>query len=192
MPSPNQTERELLEDLRAGRKDAFEEIFKRYWQQLYHTAFNKLQSHAEAEEIVQNIFSGLWEKRKTILIDKLDWYLHTSVRNRVINLIRHKITERKYCDFYMGFMPNASEVTENKVLYNDLSDAVEVAMKNLPQKSRIVFKLNRMEGRSIPEIANRLKLSEKAIEYHLTKSLKAMRVQLRDVILVSAFLLFHL
>ncbi len=188
MSTQTQTEAELLHGLRTGQRDAFEEIFKRYWQPLYCIAYAKLQSHVEAEEIVQNIFSGLWEKRKLTLIDNLTWYLHTSVRNRVINYIRHKVNERKYCEYYKSFMPQRSEVTENKVYYDDLSDAVKVAVDKLPQKSRLVFTLNRMEGRSVTEIANHLKLSEKAIEYHLTKSLKALRVQLKDFILMIAFI----
>lgn len=184
MQAQTQTEAELLKGLCAGHKDAFEEIFKRYWQQLYNTAFSKLQSHDEAEEIVQNIFCDLWNKRKALLIENLSWYLHTSIRNRVLNQIRHKITERKYCEYYKAFFPQKSNATENTIHYADLSEAVEVAMNKLPKKSRLVFKLNRLEGRSIAEIASSLKLSKKAIEYHLTKSLKELRVQLKDFILL--------
>jgi RNA polymerase sigma-70 factor (ECF subfamily) len=60
---------------------------------------------------------------------------------------------------------------------------VEVAVSRLPEKSQQVFRLNRLEGKSIREIANLMKLSEKAIEYHLTKSLKELRIHLKDFIL---------
>ena len=66
------------------------------------------------------------------------------------------------------------------VVYDDLSEAVEQAVNKLPEKSREVFRLSRLEGRSKKEIAKLLQLSEKAIEYHLTKSLKELRVQLKD------------
>ena len=188
MQTQTQTEAELLKGLCSGRKDAFEEIFKRYWQQLYNTAFGKLQSHAEAEEIVQNIFCDLWNKRKVLLIENVSLYLRISVRNRVLNQIRHKITERKYCEYYKNFLPHKSETTENRILYDDLSEAVEVAINKLPKKSRLVFQLNRLEGRSVTEIASHLKLSKKAIEYHLTKSLKELRVQLKDFILLLPLL----
>lgn len=62
-------------------------------------------------------------------------------------------------------------------------------MEGLPQKTKKVFQLNRLEGRSVPEIANVLNLSEKAIEYHLTRSLKHLRVHLKDfMVLVITFL----
>jgi RNA polymerase sigma-70 factor (ECF subfamily) len=178
------SDEEMLHGLRAGQEQAFEEIFKTYWHRLYVLAHNKLQSRSEAEEIVQNIFSVLWEKHEHLLITNLSAYLHTAVRNRVINHIRGKITQRKYWDYYKHFIPQEKDLTEEVVAYDNLSEAVEVAVNKLPEKSRQVFRLNRLEGRSISEIANLMKLSEKAIEYHLTKSLKELRVHLKDFILI--------
>lgn len=183
----NTSEEEILQGLRSGHEDAFEQIFRRYWQRLYKIAYSKIQSHPEAEEIVQNIFSTLWEKRESLLITNLSFYLQTAVRNRSINHIRGKIMHRKYWEYYKNFIPQRNDVTENEVMYDDLSEAMAVAVKGLPEKSRQVFRLNRMEGRSVHEIADLMKLSEKAIEYHLTKSLKYLRIQLKDFILVLMF-----
>ena len=184
------TEEEMLRGLRSGKEAAFEQIFKTHWHQLYCSAYYKVQSHQEAEEIVQSIFSTLWEKRESLLITNLAAYLQIAVRNRVINQIRGKITQRKYWEYYKNFIPQDKEITEDTVMYDDLSDAVEVAVSRLPQKSQQVFRLNRLEGKSIREIANLMKLSEKAIEYHLTKSLKELRVHLKDfILLLSVFVL---
>jgi len=168
----------------------FEQIFKKHWHQLYCIAYFKVQSHQEAEEIVQSIFSALWEKRGSLLITNLSAYLQMAVRNRVINHIRGRITQRKYWEYYKAFIPQDKEITEDTVMYDDLADAVEVAVRRLPEKSQRVFRLNRLEGKSIREIAALMKLSEKAIEYHLTKSLKELRVHLKDFILV--FVIFVL
>lgn len=175
----------MLHGLRAGNEVAFEAIFKKHWHPLYCTAFAKTQSHPEAEEIVQSIFSALWEKRETLLITNLGAYLQMAVKNRIINQIRGKITQRKYWEYYRHYIPQDKSVTEDTVIYDDLSEAVEVAVNRLPEKSRQVFRLNRLEGKSIHEIANLMKLSEKAIEYHLTKSLKELRVHLKDFILIT-------
>lgn len=177
------TEEQMLQGLRLGSEEAFEVIFKKHWRPLYNQAFAKIQSREEAEEIVQSIFSTLWEKRDSFLITNLSFYLQTAVRNRVINHIRQKVTQRKYWDYYKNFIPQQKEDTENAVIYTDLSEAMENAVSKLPKKSQQVFRLSRMEGRSTSEIANRLKLSEKAIQYHLTKSLKELRIQLKDFIL---------
>jgi RNA polymerase sigma-70 factor (family 1) len=179
---PNHSEQVLLENLRKGNVSAFEQIFKIYWKQLYTLAKSKIQSHDEAEEIIQQIFSALWEKRETLFITNLSFYLHTAVRNRIINTIRNTITQEKYWEYYRAFIPQHQDVTENKIEFDDLNEAVEVAVNRLPEKSREVFKLSRMEGRSNAEIALLLKLSEKSIEYHLTKSLRELRVHLKDFI----------
>jgi RNA polymerase sigma-70 factor (family 1) len=178
------SEEEVLRGLRDGNQVAFEAIYKLYWHRLYLTAYSKVESHAEAEEIVQNIFSTLWEKRQTLLITNLGAYLQISVRNRIINHIRGRITQRKYWEYYKNYIPLGRESTADAVMYDDLAEAVEVAVNRLPEKSRQVFRLNRLEGKSIREIANLMKLSEKAIEYHLTKSIKELKVHLRDFILV--------
>jgi len=177
----------LLESLRSGDEIAFQEIFKKYWQQLYKTALLKVRSHEEAEEIVQGIFTSLWEKHDTLLITNLEFYLKTSVRNRVINAVRSKIIQEKYWSYYRNFAPHENESVEDVLIYNELNDSIQVAVNKLPEKSKTVFKLSRFEGRSIPEIANMLKVSEKAIEYHLTKSIKTLRVHLKDMILLVLF-----
>jgi RNA polymerase sigma-70 factor (ECF subfamily) len=188
---PNQTdynEQLLLQNLRNGSVEAFEQIFKLYWRPLYILAKSKVHEHEEAEEIIQNIFSTLWEKRESLLITNLSFYLQKSVKNRVLNIIRDRITQQKYWDYYKTFIPLTVPVTENSVAFNDLNEAVEEAVNLLPEKSRQVFKLSRIEGRTNAEIANLLHLSEKAIEYHLTKSLRKLRLHLRDHILLVPFL----
>lgn len=174
------TEEELMENFRKGSTEAFEKIFKCYWHRLYSFARSKVQSHEEAEEIIQGIFSSLWEKRTSLLITNLTYYLLTALRNRIIDDVRSKITQKKYWDHYKIFIPQQNNVTDDVVVYDDLSEAVEQAVNKLPEKSREVFRLSRLEGRSKKEIAKLLQLSEKAIEYHLTKSLKELRVQLKD------------
>jgi RNA polymerase sigma-70 factor (ECF subfamily) len=177
-------DRDLLQQMRNGSIAAFETIFELYWQRLYVHAKSKLSSHDEAEDVVQNIFSALWEKRQTLLITDLSYYLHTSVKNRILNLVRSKITQQKYWDYYKVFIPQVQPVTDNTVAFDDLQEAVGEAVSRLPEKSREVFKLSRMEGRSNAEIANLLNLSEKAIEYHLTRSFRELRVHLKDFMLV--------
>ena len=181
---PNQTDHSteplLLADLRNGSVKAFEEIFRSYWHTLYHLAKRKLRSHDEAEEVIQGIFSTLWERRETLFIANLSYYLNTALRNRILNILRDKITREKYWEYYRSFVPGQHAFTDDIIHFDDLRDAVELAVNDLPEKSREVFKLSRLEGRSNAEIAKMLKVSEKAIEYHLTKSLKALKIQLRD------------
>lgn len=183
MPNQNhEKDKLLLDNLRNGCVDSFEKIFRQHWEVLYHIAKRKLRSHEEAQEVIQNVFSSLWEKRESQTIINLSHYLQAAVRNRVVNIIRDKLPREKYWNYYKTFIPQHREVTDDLVAFEDLSNAVEVAVNHLPEKSRQVFRLSKMEGMSNAEIADLLKVSEKAIEYHLTKSLRALRVHLRDYI----------
>lgn len=173
----------LLRNLRNDDSKAFEQIFKKYWQKLYLIAKAKLLSHDDAEEVIQGIFSTLWEKRRTLIIHDLSHYLQVSVKNRVLNHIRQNITKEKYWSHYRTFLPTHNDVTTEAVAFDDLDHALQDAVESLPEKSRQVFRLSRVEGRTNAEIANMLALSEKSIEYHLTKSLKDLKVRLKDYIL---------
>lgn len=189
--SPNHSDEiKLLQGLANGDVQSFERIFKQYWKPLYLTAFNKIHDRDEAEEIVQSIFSSLWEQREKLEIENLNAYLHRAVKNRILNSIRAKITEKKYWDYYHNFIPSVQNSTENTVVFDDLQEGLEAAVSHLPEKSRRVFQLSRFEGRTNHEIAKLLKISEKSIEYHLTKSLRELRIHMKDYItfLVILFL----
>ncbi len=105
----------------------------------------------------------------------------------VINQIRSKITHEKYWAYCQAFIPSAAETTEESVSYNRIESGHQKAIGELPEKSQEIFRLNRLEGRSVPEIAQSLHLSERAIEYHLTKSLRILRLHLKDFIVTGLF-----
>jgi RNA polymerase sigma-70 factor (family 1) len=176
----NHTDEDLLRLLREGSKDAFEAIFNRYWNSLYRIAYARLKSHEDAEEIVQELLASLWKKRSELLITNLNQYLFTSVKHRVISAIRQRITHEKYWEYYKHFLPEGTTITEEVVEYNDLNTAIERAMQHLPEKSQQVFRLNRLQGLSIAEIAENLKMPRRTIEYHLTRSLRELRFHLKD------------
>ena len=185
------TAQHLLQGLRNDDKKAFYEIFERYWDVLYNAAYIRLRSHEEAEEIVQELFITLWDKRHTLEIVNLPVYLHVAVRKRVLNTIRRKMTEQKYWDYCSGFFPTTHNTTEEMITFDELTHEIEEVMNRLPERSRQVFRLNKVEGKPIAEIAKFLKLSERSIEYDLARSLKVLRVHLKDyILLVAAFLHF--
>ena len=101
------------------------------------------------------------------------------VKYQVINYVRSQAAFQKHGNFYKSFVKIIQEETFETVLYDDLEEALNKGVKNLPEKTQLVFRLNRMEGRSISEIAAKLNLSEKAIKYHITRSLKELRLHLR-------------
>lgn len=183
------SDEELFARIRKDDKSAFAELFNRYWQTAFTTAFSKTHDRQATEEIAQEIFILLWRKRLSLTFHNFPAFLYTCVKNKCLNYIEARLIEKKHWDYYKSFLRNADDATENVVAYEELLEAINTGMESLPQKTRKVFQLNRLEGRSVSEIANALNLSEKAIEYHLTRSLKQLRLHLKDFILVLSSLL---
>jgi RNA polymerase sigma-70 factor (family 1) len=175
-------DQELLYALRGDDEGAFTELFKRYGKVIYKMAYARVRSKIAAEEIVQNLFIALWDKRATLSIDNISSYFFVAVKHKVLNAIESKVVHKKYWDYYKKFIPAHENFTEQAIEFNELLAAIEKRMEHLPEKSKKVFQLNQFEGRSIAEIANTLNLSEKAIQYHLTRSLKELRLHLKQFI----------
>lgn len=177
-------EESLLTFIRKGDKEAFAALFDRYWGKAFQMAYQKLNSRQATEEIVQELFIALWNKHSSLSIHNFSSYLYTCIKNKCLNYIESRIIERRHWDYYRQFIPRSDYSTEKMVSYDVLLEAINTGMEGLPKKTRRVFQLNRLEGRSISEIANVLNLSEKAIEYHLTRSLKHLRMHLKDFTLL--------
>ena len=163
--------------LHLGEMRAFEAIYKRYWRRLFIAAYQRIGSHESCEELVQDIFTGLWNNRGKVQIQCLQVYLHTAVRYRVIDFI-HREMIRKAA---MGQRePVISDnCTEEDVLLDDLNGALQKEISKLPTRCQLVFKLSRENNLSIKQVAHELGISEKTVENQLTKALKLLRMNLR-------------
>jgi RNA polymerase sigma-70 factor (family 1) len=180
------TDEDLLKRLHEGNVQAFEEIFSRFWEPLYHVASVRLDSEEEAEEIVQDVFTRLWKDRGVLQIVNLPSYLFSSVKNGVISKIRTRLVHQKYQHHYLRHFPGYSRTTEETIEFEELSHAIEDALQQLPEKSQQIFRLNRLLGRSIAEISQTLKMPRRTIEHHLTMSIRELRLKLKDYMLVLA------
>ena len=179
------TDCELLAAIRNDDEKAFSELFKRYWRRVHSMAYSKVRSKEVTEEIVQDLFTSLWDKRGSLSINNLPSYLFASVKHRALNYLESEIVHKKYWDYTRNYIPQQEYATETIIEFNELMEAIEEGVDHLPEKSKRVFRLNRLEGHSVHEIAGILNLSEKAIQYHLTQSLKKLRFHLKDYLLAS-------
>ncbi|HEX6431267.1 MAG TPA: RNA polymerase sigma-70 factor [Niastella sp.] len=174
------TDEILLRLLKADDDKAFKEIYSRYWKPIFETAYRRVASREIAKELVQSVFLRIWEKRHSIQIHHLQSYLQTAIKNRVINYIESTLVHKKYLQHVMDSTAGICQGTEATISFHDLSQAIEKAIDLLPEKTRHVFRLSRFDHLSIHEIAASLNISEKAVEYHITQSLKTLRLQLKD------------
>lgn len=179
------TEEELLIALHEGDEEAFLKIYDQYWYRVFAIAYKRLKKKEIAEELTQDLFLKLWEKRMHLKLCKLENYLFVSIKNSVIDHINSGLVANKYIDHYKAFVEINCNTTQNIVAFDDLSEAIEKGLKKLPTKSQQAFRLNRLNNWAPDQIAKHLNLSEKTVGYHLTKSLKFMRSYLREYLLLG-------
>jgi len=173
------TDEQLVNLIIEDNKYAFEEVYHRYWYKLFGVAYHEIGTREEAEELVHDLFESLWNRRHQLNIRMLSAYLVVSIKHLSTNYIKSQITNRKFQEYLIFNEIRQSHATEEVVHFSELSDAVEEAMKKLPEKTCEVFRMSRFENQSVKEIAIQLNLSEKAVEYHITKSLKLLRENLK-------------
>ena len=177
----------LVKLLRVGEQEAFEEIYRRYWQKLLRSAQFKIRSKETIEEILQDLFISLWEKRERVVIENLEAYLNTSLKYLIINQIKKQILQEKFVEYSLKKNELTDDVDES-VAFNELSVAIEKAIGQLPEKTQQIFRLNRLEYKSVKEISVLLDTPERTIEYHITQALRALRIHLREFITLSMLL----
>lgn len=182
---------QLVSALKGGDRDAFAEIYNRYWSLLYRLAYQKLRARETAEELVQDLFVSIWTKRDQTTIRELRPYLLTALRFSIINHIESLRVHERFVTYYESFLNQTDTEPTDELALQDLTDAVERSLQTLPEKSQQVFRMSRFEYLTIPEIAQRLDLSEKAVEYHLTRTLKVVRENLRDLGALALFFLIQ-
>lgn len=179
----------LLKFLRISDELAFREIYLRHWKVLYISALNKINNSEVAEDIVQTVFSDLWERRENHSIENISAYLGTAVKYQVINYIKSAISKKAHLSV-IGEKQKAEESNADLLLLvQELNSAIDKAINQLPQKTQTIFRLSRFEQHSNKEISHIMDLSEKAVEYHITQSLKALRLYLKDFMLVDLLLI---
>ncbi len=167
----------LFEKIKSGDRKAFESLFKEHYLHLVAFANTFLHDMDNAENIVQNIFVTLWEKRKKYKINSLKGYLMVAVRNSCHNEIKRLQHEQNYR--LSMKKTDAFEV----VNYSDSRVMEKIAniINQLPEQRQRIFKLNRLEGLKYREIAAKLNISPKTVETQMGKALKFLRENLIEI-----------
>lgn len=173
--------------IRQGNEAAFERVFKLYFKNLHAYAYTFIKEDIIAEEIVQNVFFRIWEKRDQLQIDdSLKAYLYRSVHNESLNHIKHQKVKSSFQEHYSNHA-EASNDASATMIASELEIQIQKAINELPQQCRIIFQLSRFEQLKYQQIADQLNISIKTVENQMGKALKVMRLKLVEFL---PFLLF--
>nr|WP_226904955.1 RNA polymerase sigma-70 factor [Pedobacter schmidteae] len=183
------TDNELTILLKKGDESAFTEIYNRYWDKLFAVAYHRVDSEPEAEEIVQDVFLSLWNRRLQLeLTHSIGTYLAVAVKYQVINKLSKRHRKRKHLETIV-VTEQAEESTDLWFDEKELRIQLERVVNSLPEKCRLVFLMSREEGKSTRQIAEDLNIAEKTVEAHMTRALKEIRNSLNIALPVLLYLL---
>jgi RNA polymerase sigma-70 factor (family 1) len=168
---------ELVHSLTKDNLLAFNTLYKKYSGRLYRFAFGYLKSVDESEELVQEVFTIVWEKRKEL---KQDLSFKSYLFTISFNIIRKHFRARNYLSEYLnsGSIEEEDTQTSQKITYDSLYHYLNELVNQLPLRRREVFVKSRFEGLSVKEIASQLNISHKTVENQLTDALKFIRANL--------------
>ncbi|MBA9077536.1 MULTISPECIES: RNA polymerase sigma-70 factor [Rufibacter] len=181
-----------IEAITTGDVAAFERVYRALAPKLYTFAYKLVQSREEAEEIVQDVFVKIWDRRAALdPFQNLDGYLFKVAKNLVYNKIRHRVYETAFSQYLATYGAVAENTTQTALEHQELMQLFEEACASMPPVRRQVFTMSRTEGLSNTEIAAALNTSNSNIENHLNKALKMLREKFKNYDIVYLFLLAY-
>jgi RNA polymerase sigma-70 factor, ECF subfamily len=176
----------ILERIKNGDKEAFETVFRAYYQSLCLFSLRYLKRIDLAEEIVQDIFVTIWEKRSGLQFEtSLKAYLYRAVHNNSLKFLQHQKVVDKHIQYVIDQKEQYYYEPLNNLQVGEVSRLLENAFAAMPQKTREIFALSREEGLKYAEIAEKMNISIKTVEAHMGNALKILRENLKEYLNVS-------
>lgn len=165
--------------LSRGDEAAFTEIYNRYSEKLLAIAYQYTKDKNFAEEVVQEVFSGLWERRNQLKIDMLSAYLATAIKFSVFRTVQRQRRRAEIVE--LNYKVNEADLLEETIHAKFLQEYINGIVEQLPEKCRLVYKYSRNKGLTNAEISEEMEIAEKTVEAHMTKALKALRNNLEEL-----------
>jgi len=187
------TEKEIVEDVKEGMASAFDKLYEAYCHKLYLFAYSILKSREDAEEIVQNTFFKIWEKRKSIDSNHaFKSFLFTVAYNMTVDLLRERLKERKYREIILD-KATSNYNLEEVIEFGDLLEQVQKIVIELPPRKNEIYQLSRVNHLSYNEIAEKLNISVKTVENSINFSMNFIKKRLgNDSLVVLLFAALYL
>jgi RNA polymerase sigma-70 factor (family 1) len=179
----NYTEPELITLWQNGDEKVFDFLYKKYVVYLINIAAKKVGSTETAKELVQDVFLNIYMKRDSIkTASGFAPYLLRSLRNRIYDYYRKRLSEEKYEKSLRPDMYIVTDDTQEELEAKELNEQIYQKLQQLPERRREIFLL-RQEGISNKEIAERLNLSVNTVENQIHKALRFLKSAVNNLFL---------
>jgi RNA polymerase sigma-70 factor (family 1) len=167
---------QLAELLQTEGESIFKLLYERYWDKIYVIARHRLNDRLEAEEVVQDIFTRLWRRRSSLTLHKgFDNYFAVAAKFEVLNRLARNARATAFEREIAHGLSAVDETTLHQLDYNELQEKFQLEVNALPEKCRIVFRLQHDQGYSQQQIADELNISPRTVQAHLAKARKILR-----------------
>lgn len=176
----------LIRQLKQDDRSAVDDLFEFYYPRLFHFSKSILKLEDDIDDILQEVFVKIWLNRHKIdRPETFNAYIFTITKNEVLNLIRSKLRDRTFKDeIYLKAVAEEYH-QQSQIELEEIRSGIEQIVASLPEKRQQVFILSRSEGLSNKEIAQKLNISEKTVEDHITHSIRKIRSSMKEMGMVA-------
>jgi RNA polymerase sigma-70 factor (ECF subfamily) len=175
-------DKELVTLMKQDDAAAFTELYNRHWKSIYYSATAILQDSELCRDIVQDVFTSLWQRRGQVEIEFPKTYLQQATRFQVYKAIH---ADKAGKEFYRRLASvSADMIMDNPLVYKELEHLVRDLLDALPEDARTAFLLNRDEKLTYAEIAQKMDISVKTVEKKMSQTLRYLRNGLREAFLL--------
>ncbi|MCG8322328.1 MAG: RNA polymerase sigma-70 factor [Cytophagales bacterium] len=165
--------------LKKGSEKAFGKLFRKYAKKIYNTSRKLKLSHEEAEEVVQELFLKIWQKRTNLDENRsFNAYLLTITKSLIIKKSRQRVYQAAYEKYAITNFSDISHQTEDYVIFSDLEALSRSYVEKLPNQQKQIYMMKMHDNLTMEEIAKTLKVSKRTVENHFYRACKNLRTQL--------------
>jgi RNA polymerase sigma-70 factor (ECF subfamily) len=184
--------KELLLLLQKDDRVAFYNLYERYSKRLYWFVLHYVKLDADAEEIVQEVFIKIWEKRKTIdAYSSFESFLFTVAYNATISLLRKRVTENKYLAHLQSIQrANGTVESTDELYFNELNEKLQSLLNELTPRQKEIFLLCREEGLTHQQISGKLNISVNTVKKHMSNTISFLKSHLDNGLLISVLFIY--
>lgn len=175
---------------------SFSELYQQYYKRAFLFVKSYVRDSMAAEDITSDTLIKLWQTIKNEQVDHPQALLLTMLRNNALNHLQHESVKQAAIDSISSRLArdthyritSLTACDPQEIFSAEITEIIQRTLLSLPEQTRRVFEMSRYEHKAVKEIATELSISPKAVEYHITRSLKSLRIALKEYLPLFYFL----
>jgi RNA polymerase sigma-70 factor (ECF subfamily) len=179
LPTSLYTESDLVRKVAGGDEAAYKELFTRYWDQIYSTAFMFTKSPEMSEDMAQEVFARIWVQREKLKeVTRFDSFLFIIARNLIFDQLRKQVFTYEYGLYLTEYFKDPSLSPIDNIELKELEKIIQEGICSLPRQQQTAFCLSRVQGLKHEEIAVQMGISRESVKSHIVRAIASLRKHL--------------